>query len=90
LIDGVNAIRIVRVAGEKAALDTLLVYAAYVGCSVGLYKLPVEVDQKPMTTKCTKLAAVQVGNSLDFVAVRQRSVVALHRLSRTLMGNHHD
>jgi hypothetical protein len=69
LNDGVNGIRIVRVAGEKAALDTLSVYAAYVGCSVGLCKVPVEVDQKPMTTRCTKFAAVQVGNSLDFVAV---------------------
>jgi hypothetical protein len=70
LNDGVNTSRIVHVAGEKAALDTLSVYEAYVGCSVGLCKVPVEVNQKPMTTRCMELAAVQVGNSLDFVALR--------------------
>jgi hypothetical protein len=33
LDDGVSAIRIVRVAGEKPDLDTLYDFAAYVGCS---------------------------------------------------------
>jgi hypothetical protein len=43
---------------------------AYVGCSVGLFKVPVEVDQKPMVPRCSNLAAIQMGNSLDFVALR--------------------
>jgi hypothetical protein len=64
------AIRIVRVAGEKPVLNTLYIDAAYDGCSVGVFKVPVEVNQKPMTSRCTDLAAVQVGNGLYFVALR--------------------
>jgi hypothetical protein len=39
--DGFNAARIVRVAGEQAALDALYDNAAYVGCSFGRFKVSV-------------------------------------------------
>jgi hypothetical protein len=68
---------IVRVAGEKRALDTLYDYAAYVGCSFGLCKMSVEVDQKPMTPRCTNLAAVQMGNSLELIAYYHASMFCL-------------
>mgnify|MGYP000205424127 CR=1 FL=1 len=61
LFDGFNAIRIVRVAGEKPALDALYDYAAYVGCSFGLSKVSVEMDQKSLTPWSTNMAAVQMG-----------------------------
>jgi hypothetical protein len=57
--DYFNAIRIVRGAGQKPALDTL----------DGLYEVSVEVDQEPMTPRFSDLAVVQMGNSLDFLAV---------------------
>jgi hypothetical protein len=65
-----TSIRIVCVAGEKPAVDALYDYAAYVGCSFGLFKVSVELNQKPMTPWSTNMAAVQMGNSLDFVALR--------------------
>jgi hypothetical protein len=46
--------------------------AAYVGCSFGLSKVSVEMDQKPLTPWSTNMAAVQMGNSLDFVALRAK------------------
>jgi hypothetical protein len=64
-----NAVRIVRGTVQKTALDTLGDNAAYVGCSVGLWEMSIVVDQEPMTPLCSGLAAIQVGNSLDFVAV---------------------
>jgi hypothetical protein len=67
-----NAIRIVRFAVDKPALDALYDYAAYVGCSFGLLKVSLEVDQKPKTPCFTSMAAVQMGNSLDFVALRAK------------------
>jgi hypothetical protein len=60
----------VRVAGQKPALDALYGDSGYVGCSFGLCKVSVEVDQKPMMPKFTDLAAVQIGNSLEFFALR--------------------
>jgi hypothetical protein len=74
LNDGVVAIRIVRTAGERPALDTLYNDAAYVGGSVvGVFKLPVELSDKVMTPRCTGLpAAVQVGYGLAFVALRAK------------------
>ena len=65
-----NAIRIVRVAVEKQALDALYDYAADVGCRFGLSKVSLEVDQKPNTPWSSNMAAVQMGDSLDFVALR--------------------
>ncbi len=47
--DWFDAIRVVRVAGEKPALDPLYDDAAYVGSSFGLSKVSVKVDQKPMS-----------------------------------------
>jgi hypothetical protein len=41
LYDGVNAIRIVRVAGEKPVLDALNDFAAYVRCTVVLFQVSV-------------------------------------------------
>jgi hypothetical protein len=41
LYDGANAIRIVRVAGEKPLLDAHNDYAAYVRCNVVLFKVRV-------------------------------------------------
>jgi hypothetical protein len=40
MYDGVSAIRIVRVAGERPVLDTLYDYAAHVRCSVVLFDVP--------------------------------------------------
>jgi hypothetical protein len=54
----------------SSALDTLHDDAAYVVCSVDVYKVPVDLGQKPMTPRYTNLAAVQIGNGLDFVALR--------------------
>jgi hypothetical protein len=68
LDDYFNAIRVVRVASEKPALDGLS--DECVACRFGLYEVSVEVDQKPVTPRFSDLAAVQMGNSLDFVAVR--------------------
>jgi hypothetical protein len=70
LNDGFRAVRIVRVADEKLALHALEDYAAYVGYSVDLFNVLVELDQKPMTPRCTNLVAVQVGNSLGFVTLQ--------------------
>jgi hypothetical protein len=70
LDDYFNAIRIVRVAGEKPALYALHDYSAYIGCISCLCKVSVEVDQKSMTPRFTDLAAVQIGNGPDFVALR--------------------
>jgi hypothetical protein len=67
--DCFNAVRIVSGAGQKPALDTLGDDASYVGCSFGLYEMSVEMDQEPITPRFSGLAAVQMGNSLDFVAV---------------------
>ena len=69
LDDCFDAIRIVHVAGEKPTLDALYDNAAYVGSRFGLSKVSVKVNQKPMTPRSTNMAAVQVGNSLDFVAL---------------------
>jgi hypothetical protein len=60
----------VRGAGQKPALDTLYDDAAYVGCSFGLYEVSAQADQEPVTPRFSDLAAVQMGNSLDIVAVR--------------------
>ena len=49
--DGVDAIKIVRVAGEKPVLDALYDYAAEVGCNFGLFKVSVEVDHKPLAPR---------------------------------------
>jgi hypothetical protein len=38
----------------------------------GLSKVSVEMDQKPLTPWSTNMAAVQMGNSLDFVALRAK------------------
>jgi hypothetical protein len=70
--DCFNAIGIVRVAGEKKALDALYDYAAYVGWSYGLCKVSVEMDQKPLTSWSTNMAAAQMGNNLDFVELRAK------------------
>jgi hypothetical protein len=59
-VDGFNAIRIVCVADEKPVLNAHCDYGAYVGCSFGLRKVSVEVDQKSMTPRCSGLAAVCV------------------------------
>jgi hypothetical protein len=67
-----KASKIVRVAGEKPALSALYDYAAYVVCSFGLSNVFVEMDQKPLTPWSTNMAAVQMGNSLDFVALRAK------------------
>jgi hypothetical protein len=67
-----DAVGIVRVAGEKPVLNALYDYAADVGCSFGLSKVSVEVDQKPLTPWLTDLASVQMGNSLDVVALRAK------------------
>jgi hypothetical protein len=69
LDDYFNAIRIVRVAGEKQPLDTLH-DAAYAGSSLGLCEVSVEVNQKTMTPRFLDLAAVQMGNCPKFVALR--------------------
>jgi phosphatidylglycerophosphate synthase len=70
LFDGFIAIRIVRFTGEKTFLDALYDYAAYVGCSFGLFEVSVEVDQKPLTPRCSYLAVVQMGSRLDFFTLR--------------------
>jgi hypothetical protein len=44
LKDRISAIEIVRVAGEEPAVDTHYDEAAYVGCGVSVFKVPVEVD----------------------------------------------
>jgi hypothetical protein len=75
LDDSFTAIRIVRVAGEKQDLDALYDYTAYVGCSVGLFKVPVEMDQKPMAPRCSDLTAIETGNRLDFVTLRAEIIV---------------
>ncbi len=72
LFDGFNAIRIVCVADEKPVLDAHCDYGAYVGCSFGLRKVFVEVDQKSMTPRCSGLAAVQMRNRLDFGQLRAK------------------
>jgi hypothetical protein len=57
-------------------------HAAYVGCGVGLNKCP-EENQEPISPLCSRLAAVQVWNSLDFDALRakviRRYIVARER-----------
>jgi hypothetical protein len=67
--DYFNTIRIVSGAAQKPARDTLGDDAAYVGCCFVLYEMSIELDQEPMTPLRSGLAAVQMGNSLDFVAV---------------------
>jgi hypothetical protein len=67
--DCFNAFRIVGVAGRKPALNTFYDDAAYVGCSFGLCEVSVEVNQKLVTPRLSDLAAVPIGNSLDFVVV---------------------
>jgi hypothetical protein len=69
--DGFHAVRIVRVADEKAALTALYDYTKYVGCRSGLFKVSVEVYRGTF--------------SISFHC-GQRSIVALHRLSRTPLG----
>ena len=49
--DGVDAVRIVRVAGEKPVLNAFDDNATYVGCSFGLFKVSVEVDHKPLAPR---------------------------------------
>jgi hypothetical protein len=51
-------------AGQKPALDTLGDDAAYVGCYFGLYEMAMEVNQEPMTPRCSGLTVVQMGSSL--------------------------
>jgi hypothetical protein len=41
----------VRIVGEKPALDTLHDDAAYVGSSVGVFKVPMEEYQKSITPR---------------------------------------
>jgi hypothetical protein len=41
-----------------------------VGCSFGLFEVPVQVYQEPLTPLCSGLAAIQMRNSLDFTALR--------------------
>ena len=64
-----NAVRIVRGTVQKPTRDSLDDDAAYVGCSFGHYEMSIEVDKKPIMPRLSGLAAVQMGNSLDFVAV---------------------
>jgi hypothetical protein len=64
-----NAIRIVNGAVQKLALDTLGDDAAYVGCGFGLYEVSMEMDQESMTPRFSGLTAVQMANSLDFIAL---------------------
>jgi hypothetical protein len=66
-------LRVVRVAVEKPILDALDDHAAYVGCGVGLSKV-FEENQEPISPLCSRPAAVQVWNSLDFDALRARSL----------------
>jgi hypothetical protein len=65
-----TAVRIIRVASDKPALDTLDDCAAKVGCSFGIFEVPVQVYYEPVAPLCSGLAAVQVGNSLDFLYMR--------------------
>jgi hypothetical protein len=44
-------------------------YAAKVGCSFGIFEVPVQVYYEPVAPLCSGLAAVQVG-FLDFAALR--------------------
>jgi hypothetical protein len=53
----------------QPAIDTLGDDAAYVGCCFGLYEMSMEVDQEHMTPRFSGLTAVQMGDSLNFVAV---------------------
>jgi hypothetical protein len=82
LFYGFNALRVV-VAVEKPILDALDDHAAYVGCGVGLSKVSLEENQEPISPLCSRLAAVQVWNSLDFDALRakvtRRYIVARER-----------
>jgi hypothetical protein len=61
LENGIRAIRIVRVAGEKPILDTIYDYVAHVVCSVGICKVPLQMYQEPVTPTCTGLAAQFIG-----------------------------
>jgi hypothetical protein len=85
--DYFNAIRIVRGAGLKLALDTLDDNAAYIGCGFGLCEVSMEVYQEPMTPRFSGLAAVRCGTVSTSLQCWQRSVVALSRLSRIPMGS---
>jgi hypothetical protein len=78
-----DAVGIVRAAGEKPALNALYDYAAYVGCSFGLSKVSVELDQKPLTPWSANMAAVQMRNSLDFVALRAKGSLSGPKVSQT-------
>jgi hypothetical protein len=56
----ITAVRIIRVASDKPALDTLDDCAAKVGCSFGIFEVPVQVYYEPVAPLCSGLA-VQVG-----------------------------
>jgi hypothetical protein len=57
-LDCFNAVRIIRVSGEKPVLDTLC-DCAYVSCSVSLSGAP-EDESEPVSPLCSGLAAVQM------------------------------
>ena len=67
--DCFNAVRIVRGTVQKPTRDSLGNDAAYVGCSFGLYEMSIAVNREPMTPRFSGLAAVQMGNGLDVVAM---------------------
>jgi hypothetical protein len=68
-------------------LDTLDDCAAKVGCSFGIFEVPVQVYYEPVAPLCSGLAAVQVGNRLDFAALRTFVGRTTASSSRTPMGN---
>jgi hypothetical protein len=70
LINRIGAGRIGRLASEKPGRYTLYNDAAYVGCSMGVFKVPMKLSDKVMSPRCTDLAEVQVGYGLGFVALR--------------------
>jgi hypothetical protein len=48
-----TAVRIIRVASDKPALDTLDDCAAKVGCSFGIFEVPVQVYYEPVAVLWT-------------------------------------
>jgi hypothetical protein len=78
-LDGDRTVRIIRVASDKPALDTLDDCAAKVGCSFGIFEVPVQVYYEPVAP-LLDWQRYRWGTVSISLHCGHLSVVPLHRL----------